>query len=254
LLRAARLLVSHALVFLCDVIMTQVSHDQYIHSTSRSSMPHGKNDVLKPLITLVVASILSLIVLCNCKFVQIYSSEYIPYSEEYYAGLWAGCVNSPKSYDSSNGTTTQGIGYSEHQEDAARKVAMTFGLLACIAGVTAMVGLWPITCKPYDAVWIHIIGGTVIFAFVSQLLTFSIFGTEYCNQYVCRLDYWDGSEYCQTLGCRLGWGGVMSIIAAIWWLIGALGVWMILKKPVEAKTTAGGGVEQPRDVEGGSKK
>jgi hypothetical protein len=98
---------------------------------------------------------------------------------------------------------------------------MSFALLACIVGVTAMVGLWPITCKPYSAVWIHIIGGTAIFAFVSQLVTFSMFGTEYCDYYECRL----------------GWGGIMSIVAAIMWLIGAIGVWMIPKKPLETTTT-----------------
>ena len=175
-----------------------------------STMPHGKV-VLFPTITLTITAILSMIVLCNCQFVEAANS-----SDSYnYAGIWAGCVYSPYDYSSSNPYSN--IGFSVHQDDGARKAAMSFGLIACIVGVTAMIGLWPITCRPYSKIWLKVIGGTVLFAFCSQLATLSMLGTEYC----------------QSFGCRLGWGGIMSIIAAILWLISAIGVFLI-PKPMES--------------------
>lgn len=100
------------------------------------------------------------------------------------------------------------------------KVAMSFGLIACIVGTAAMAALWPITCCPYGSVWIRCIVGMVDFAFGLQLATFSMFGTEYCNMYECRL----------------GWGGIVSILVAVMWLVGAIGVWMI-PKPIERNET-----------------
>jgi hypothetical protein len=173
-------------------------------------MPHGKV-VLFPTIMLTIAAILSMIVLCNCTFVEADSSSY-PYSYDF-AGIWANCVSS--SYYSNNY-----INSSVHQDDGARKAAMSFGLIACIVGVTAMIGLWPITCRPYSMMWINIIGATVVLVFCSQLATLSMLGTEYC----------------QAFGCRLGFGGIMSIIASILWLISAIGVFLI-PKPVESTPT-----------------
>jgi hypothetical protein len=173
-------------------------------------MPHGKV-VLFPTIMLTIAAILSMLVLCNCRFVEAGNSSY-SYSYDI-AGIWAGCVSS--SYYSNNY-----MSFSVHQNDGARKAAMSFGLIACIVGVTAMIGLWPITCRPYSRMWINIIGVTIILACCSQLATLSMLGTEYC----------------QAFGCRLGWGGIMSIIAAILWLISAIGVFLI-PKPVESTPT-----------------
>jgi hypothetical protein len=174
-------------------------------------MPHGRL-VLFPTIILTIAATLSMIVLCNCGFVQAVDTSSYTYSYDDRAGFWPGCVYS-SSYSSSS------FSFSEYQDDAARKVAMSFGLIACIVGVAAMIALWPITCRPYSKTWVYIIGGTVIFAFVSQLLTFAMFDTKFC----------------QTFGCRIAWAGVMSIIAAILWLVGAIGVF-IIPKPLETTT------------------
>jgi hypothetical protein len=79
----------------------------------------------------------------------------------------------------------------DFQDDPACKLAMSFGLVACIIGVTAMVALWPITCKPYSKKWIRILCTAVLFAFVSQLITFAMFGKEICKENDCVL-HWGG--------------------------------------------------------------
>jgi len=172
---------------------------QHFH-TCYSSMPHGKV-VLFPTMILTTAAILSMITLCSCAVVEAKSVGY------YQAGFWPNCVYFYGGYEEP---------VILFQEDSARKVAMSFGLIACIVGTGAMIALWPITCRPYSKMWIRIISSIVIFAFVSQLITLSLLGTDFCK----------------TFGCRLGWAGVMSIIAAILWLIGAIGV-CIIPTPIE---------------------
>jgi NADH:ubiquinone oxidoreductase subunit 3 (subunit A) len=169
-------------------------------------MPHGKI-VLFPTIVLSIAATLSMIVLPNCTFVESKIEPQLDpgyYYSDYGAGFWPLCG----PYSS--------FEQSLHRDDPNRKVAMSFGLIACIVGVGAMIALWPITCKPYSIGWIRFISATVVFVFASQLATLSMLGTNYC----------------QISGCRLGWGGIMSIIAAILWLIGAVGICMI-PKPIE---------------------
>lgn len=184
-----------------------------------STMPHGRV-VLFPTITLTIASIFSVIVLCNCQVVETaivgrvenYNNLY-PYSFKDSAGFWVGCVYYyPSSTNMPESTT--------FQDDRAHKAAMSIGLFACMVGVTAMISLWPITCRPYNEIWISIIGGGVWFSFVAQLATLSMLGTQHCQAY----------------GCRLGWAGIVSIVAAVLWFISAIGVFMI-PKFVETSTT-----------------
>lgn len=166
-------------------------------------MPHGKI-VLFPTIMLSIAATLSMITLLNCYFVE-GDTNYM------YAGFWPLCSYIPYPASST-------LQY-RHEDDPIRKVAMSFGLIAFIVGTGAMISLWPITCCPYPVVGIRFIGGHVVFVFISQLLTLSMLGTEYCVSF----------------GCRLAWGGVMSIIAAVCCLIGAVGVF-IIPKPIEMST------------------
>lgn len=189
-------------------------------------MPHGKL-VLFPTIMLCIAATLSMITLCNCDFVKPENAS----SYYYYAGFWGGCVYAPYSSNMSYSEYQD-----EHREDSARKVAMSFGLIACIVGTGAMLALWPITCKPYKPCGIHIIGSFVVVACLSQLGTLAMLGTEYCKQ--------------SSFTCKLGWGGIMSIIAAVMWLISAIGVWVIPKHPIEA-TMGGGGAATASRNQGG---
>lgn len=162
-------------------------------------MPHGRN-VLVPSIMLSVAATLSLIVLCNCYFVQPEGSS------KGYAGLWGNCVYSYPSWGDNFGIITL-----IHQDDPARVAAAYFGIMACIFGTGSMITLWPITCRPYSRFRINVIFGAVVFAFISQFATLSMFGTKYCKEN----------------SCRLGWGGVLSIVAGWLWLVSALGVFKI---------------------------
>jgi len=184
-------------------------------------MPHG-TIVLFPAITITIAAILSMITLCNCAFVEgknFADNEY--YSYNYLAGFWPGCVYFYGGY---------GESVVLFQNDPIRKVAMSFGLIACIVGTGAMIALWPITCKPYSKKWIRIISSIIMFAFVSQLITLSMLGTDYCK----------------TFGCRLAWAGIMSIIAAILWLIGAIRVFLI-PKPIETSQSSSEAVQMTQD-------
>jgi hypothetical protein len=72
--------------------------------------------------------------------------------------------------------------------------------------------------------WIRILGSAVVvFAFVSQLITFAMFGTDFCEEN----------------DCSLGWGGVFSIIAAVLYLISAVTIWKIPEPREVAAATAG---------------
>jgi len=174
-------------------------------------MPHGKI-VLFPALILTIAATFSMLTLVNCSFVETTivddNQSYYPYSES--AGFWPDCVYVPYYIDENREIELA------LQDDPGRKVAMSFGLIACMVGTGAMTALWPITCKAYSANWIWIICSIVVAAFFSQLVTFSMFGTDFCKDF----------------GCRLSWGGAMSIIAAILWLVGAIGVWKI-PEPVD---------------------
>ncbi len=74
-----------------------------------------------------------------------------------------------------------------------------------------MLALRPITCKPYSKNRIRILCSAVVFAFVSQVVTFAMFGREICKEN----------------DCFLGGGGILSIIAAVLYLISAVTVWKI---------------------------
>ncbi len=71
-----------------------------------------------------------------------------------------------------------------------------------------MLALRPITCKPYSKNRIRILCSAVVFAFVSQVVTFAMFGREICKEN----------------DCFLGGGGIVSIIAAVLYLISAVTV------------------------------
>jgi len=159
------------------------------------ALPHGKA-VFYPAITLTLAAVLSVLPLCSCGMVRLqndYSS--LPF------GFWPNCL-----YVYSYGSKTEAF-----RDDAARKASMYFAVIAFIAGTSAMIAYWPITCKTYSPRAKWIIFSMVILVFISQLLTLAIFGTDACT----------------LLGCDLAWAGIMSIIAAVLWLIGAIGIALI---------------------------
>eukprot|EP00544_Gedaniella_sp_CCMP2646_P006369 CAMPEP_0202483466 /NCGR_PEP_ID=MMETSP1361-20130828/2707_1 /ASSEMBLY_ACC=CAM_ASM_000849 /TAXON_ID=210615 /ORGANISM="Staurosira complex sp., Strain CCMP2646" /LENGTH=265 /DNA_ID=CAMNT_0049111743 /DNA_START=1635 /DNA_END=2432 /DNA_ORIENTATION=- len=197
-------------------------------------MPHGKVKTLFPLITLTIAATVCLIGLFNCNFVQtdvlivdgwngprernVVAPPPRPpidynYTATVRAGFWPNC----------GASGDRGAIVRDFQDDPARKVAMSFGLVACIIGIAAMAALWPITCKPFSEMWIRILGSAVVLAFVSQLITFAMFGTEICKEN----------------GCSLAWGGVFSIIAAVLFLISAVTIWKIPEPSREVVATAG---------------
>lgn len=77
-------------------------------------------------------------------------------------------------------------------------------------------------CRPYKVVWIRIISGIVGFACISQPRTLKMFDTKYCHAF----------------GCKLGWGGILSIVTAVIWLIGAVLVLLIPKAVIRNENGA----------------
>ena len=111
----------------------------------------------------------------------------------------------------------------DHFDDPYRKAAMSFALIASTFGLGAMVGLWPITCCRYGRCAKCAIFCLVVVSFISQLLTFLIFGTEYCKKV-------EG-------GCAIGPGGATSLSAAFGWLLGAFSISLIPDPTPKATTT-----------------
>jgi len=167
-------------------------------------MPYGKM-VLFPALTLTLAFILSIVTLVNCSFAKgDHHHIYIQwYDSNFKVGLWPGCFYQSRYY-----ADEQDLMHA-FAEDTNRKVSVAFGLIACIVGCASMISLWSMTFKMLVSKWF--LKNAVVVAFISQLLTLSMFGTEYCKSF----------------GCNLAWGGVVSITAAILWFIGAIGVCMI---------------------------
>ena len=177
-------------------------------------MPHGKF-VLFPTITLTFAFIFSMITLMIPRFVV--PADYQGSFDG--AGFWPYSANGPsipysnqdeviEDADQYNYPDSYYFSYDQHENDVYRKTAMSFGLVASIVGMGTMIGLWPITCHAYNKTARRTIFLLVFLTLVSQIFTFFMFGTEYCNVYTCKV----------------GPGGGISIVASFLWIAGLIGV------------------------------
>lgn len=184
-------------------------------------MPHGKI-ILFPTITLTFAFVFSMITLMIPQgFVRVADEQSSSYSS-YGAGFWPYGAYGPTITMSNQDEINQDdVDYADdyypdywyfpsdlHKNDPYRKAAMSFGLVASIVGMGTMIGLWPITCHAYNKTARRAILGLVLMTFISQICTFFMFGTEYCNVY----------------DCKIGPGGGISIVASILWLVGLVAV------------------------------
>ena len=188
--------------------MYRIMYQSPMHKFTFSNMPNGRI-VLFPTITLTFAFTFSMITLMIPRFV-------VPsgYQGSYYgAGFWPYSASGPSilssgqaevvSYEYSNY-----FSYEQHETDAYRKTAMSLGLVASIFGMGTMIGLWPITCQAYNKTARRTVFLLTFVTFLSQVCTFFMFATEYCDIYTCKV----------------GPGGCISIVASILWLIGLVGV------------------------------
>lgn len=168
-----------------------------------------------PAITLTIAVALSLVALCNCAFVQgehnhIYQAFY---SSDFEAGLWPGCLAPSAQY------ADQEALLEAFQDDPARRAAVAFGMLALLVGIIAMAIYWSVVFKPLTHTKKRTIALLLVaFAFMSQLVTLSLFATEYC----------------QSFGCEFAWGGIVSVTAAALWLVSAIGIALVGKPDYSA--------------------
>lgn len=189
-------------------------------------MPHGKM-VLFPTFTLSIASVLSLLTLINCDFMEGDSdiADQVGYSFSLTSGLMPACISVPQY--GADGILLDEIA-DDIRDDPIRIVSLSFALVACILGATMTILLWPITYKLYKTKWITAIAIVVAFCGASQLVTLIMLQ----------------SDYCKLFGpCKLSDGGIISMVAAFLWLVGAVGVWAI---PVQNESDGGNGVSSER--------
>jgi hypothetical protein len=153
----------------------------------------------------MAAVVLSMVALCNCAFVKgehnhIYQDFY--YSD-FEAGLWSWCLAPSAQYADEEALLKT------FQDDLARRAAVAFGMLALLVGIIATAIYWSIVFNPliHATKWI-VVFLLVTFAFMSQLVTLSLFGTEYCHSF----------------GCKLAWGGIVSVSASALWFVSAIGI------------------------------
>ena len=204
-------------------------------------MPHGKISLLPAMIlTMSFVSSMITLIIPNFALPGGIVDDYRPY---YGVGIWGGsafypptstdevpsdCPEEP-TYDDDDDMVDDKqvafgpcfpehgmywVGYDDHHfDDPYRKAAMSFALIASIFGLGAMAGLWPITCCRYGRCAKCAIICLVVVSFISQLLTFLIFGTNYCKEV-------EG-------GCTIGPGGATSLSAAFGWLLGAFSIALI---------------------------
>lgn len=92
------------------------------------------------------------------------------------------------------------------QDDVWRTLGMAFGLTASVVGSLSTIAVWLMTCKSCSrkCIAIGLLCMATLVAFMSQLLTLTMFYTEYCRS--------DGK-------CKLEWGGIVSVTAAAVWFI-----------------------------------
>jgi hypothetical protein len=158
------------------------------------------------LITLTIAATIGFVSLLNCYFVQsdvLIVDEWNDPPEWNYtatlrAGFWQKCASKWWQCHCFRETCNTIL-------PASLPCHLDFWLVLL---AFYMLALRPITCKPYSKNRIRILCSAVVFAFVSQVVTFAMFGREICKEN----------------DCFLGGGGIVSIIAAVLYLISAVTV------------------------------
>jgi hypothetical protein len=164
----------------------------------------------------MAAVVLSIVALCSCAFVK--GEHNHIYQDFYYsgfeAGLWSWCLAPSAQYADEEALLKT------FQDDLARRAAVAFGMLALLVGSIATAIYWSIVFNPliHAKKWMVALL-LVTFAFMSQLMTLSLLGTEYC----------------QSFGCKLAWGGIASVSASALWFVSAIGIVVICTSVFSAR-------------------
>ena len=195
-----------------------------IHSsvTFVKEMPYGKI-VLLPAVILSIAAALSFTSLLTCSFVKGETYE-TSYRDAYYfeLGVWPDCAYQVGFYTPN---------FSSFVNDSKRKISAAFGVIGCFVGTGATIAVWIMTSKKYPTKCIVILCAVIFVTFVFQLVTLTMFQTEYCVDY----------------GCALSTGGKLSVSAAFLWFVGCVCLAMIFQPWIEINLP-GKTEEQPSET------
>mmetsp|Transcript_31780 Transcript_31780/g.64684 ORF Transcript_31780/g.64684 Transcript_31780/m.64684 type:complete len:276 (+) Transcript_31780:247-1074(+) len=156
---------------------------------------------LFPIIVMTVATILSVITITTCNLVE-YDNP------------------NANAQDASSVTRTAGLfcgdGYDSNVfgtiwSSAVVNTARVFAIGAAICGGCTTIGLYPICCQRYNRCARMMMCCICVCCFPAQLMTLVMLRSEFC---------WDWQQL--TNHCSVDWGGVVCIVAAVGWLLGAI--------------------------------
>ena len=171
------------------------------------NIPQGRV-ALFPVIVMTVATVLSVITITTCNLVE-YNNPNANAQDTPTAGLFCG-----DGYESN--------AFGAIWSSAVINAARAFAIGAAVCGGCTTIGLYPICCQRYNRCARIMMCCICVCCFPAQLMTLLILQSDFC---------WDLQGLANH--CSLDWGGVVCIVAAIGWLLGAISVMVLPHHAVE---------------------
>ena len=170
---------------------------------------------LFPVVVITAATVLSVLTITTCNLV-----EYRNPNE--YAGEGYGANNTLRTAGLFCGDGYESNVFGSVWSSAVVNASRFFAIGAAVCGGCTTVGLYPICCQRYNRFARIMMCCICLCCFPSQLLALLMLQSDFC---------WDLSGLSNH--CSLDWGGVVCIVAAIGWLLGAISFMILPHHAVE---------------------